>query len=305
VSAAASDLPARSPNGMAALDIFYSDFNDVSFYVEDEGQENLYEEILKKLFSRLRVAPIFPLGGKAAVLQHATSTSNDGIRCFRAYLVDRDFDHLLGKRLEHPNVFYLDRFCIESHLLEASAVVEVVIENHPKRRRADIAAALSLDVQLSSIYGCLRPLFMLFFCAQCLDLGVKNCSLPPEAFCKPRRLWELNDASIVRYERELKTAAQAKLLDPPIVDPQSDVRLSRAARASDYALVSGKFVAAMLFHYVKSKYSLGSMTFESFVYRVAKNSALLSMRPLATRVRASVRAHAANSAIASRKQSDA
>lgn len=300
MSAPALDLPARSPAGRAALDVFYSDFNDVNFYVEDDEQENLYEAIFRKLFSRLKIARIFPLGGKPAVLQHATSSSNGAIRNFRAYIIDRDFDYLLGKQSTHPNVFYIDRFCIESHLLEISAVVELVIENHPRRKRPEVETTLALGIQIPSIYRCLRPLFVLFFCAQRLDLGVKNCSLPPEAFCKPKRLWELNDATIVRYEADLKKAAQAVLLDPPLVNPRSDCRLSRVARASDHSLVSGKFVAAMLFHYVKSNYGLGSMTFDSFVYRLAKNCRFYSMRRFATRVRAAVRAYASDSSTASK-----
>jgi len=287
---------------MAALDVFYSQFNDINFYVEDDEQENLYEVVFKKLFSELKITRIFPLGGKTAVLQHATSSSRT-IKNFRAYIIDRDFDYLLGKQFKHPNVFYLDRFCIESHVLEISAVVEVVIENQPKRRRAEVEAKLSLDARFFSIYRSLRPLFVLFFSAQRLELGVKNCSLPPEAFCKPKRLWELNDVAIVQYEADLRAAGQAKLLDPPLVDPRTDFRLSRATRASDHSLVSGKFVAAMLFHYVKSNYSLGSITFESFVYRLAKNCGLVSMRPFAARVRAAVRAHAASGG--SRKEIDA
>jgi hypothetical protein len=301
VNEVASDLPARSPNGAAALDIFYADFNDVNFYVEDEQQENLYQEIFRKLFHRIRITRIFPLGGKAAVRQHATSSSNGGIKRFRAYVLDRDFDYFLGKQLKHPNVFYLDRFCIENHVLEPSAVVELVIENHPKKKRAEVKAALSLDAQLPTLYRSARPLFTLFFCAQRLDLGVKNCSSPPEVFCKPGRLWELDDAAIIRYEAELKAAARAKVLDPPLVEPKSDTRLSRAARAPDYELVSGKFIAATLFHYVKSRYSLGSMTFESFVYRLTKNCDLRSMRPFGARVRAGAQAHASNSTVASRK----
>jgi len=276
---------------MAALDIFYSDFNDVNFYVEDEEQENLYEVIFRKLFSHLRVARIFPLGGKAAVLQHAASNSNDSIKNFRAYVVDRDFDHLLGTQFNHPQVFYLDRFCVENHLLEVPAAVEIVVENHPKKKRTEVEATLSLDSQISSLYRSLRPLFRMFFCAQSLDLGIRNCSYPPEAFCKPRRLWELDEAAIVRYEEELKAAARAKLLAPPLLDLASDFRLLRVRRASNYALVSGKFAAAMVFHYIKSRYSLGSMTFESFVYRLAKNSELPSMRPFAARVKTALRAH--------------
>ena len=81
---------------MPLSDVFYTDFNDVNFYVEDGEQENLYEVILRKLFSGLKIARIFPLGGKTAVFQRAPSGHNDNIRNFRAYIIDRDFDFLPG-----------------------------------------------------------------------------------------------------------------------------------------------------------------------------------------------------------------
>jgi hypothetical protein len=290
---------------MAALDIFYADFNDVNFYVEDDEQENLYWEILRKLFRGVKIARIFPLGGKPAVLQHAASAANQCIKCFRAYIVDRDFDHLLGKQFVHPNVFYLDRFCVESHLLEPSALVELVIENHPRRRRADVEVELSLDSQIPSFYSCLRPLFTLFLCAQSLNLGVRNCSSPPEAFCEPRRLWQLKGSAIISYKGELIAAAGAIGLSPDEFQSHCDLASSRASTVSDYELVCGKFVAAMLFHYVKSKYRLGSMTFESFAYRLAKNCTLRSMRAFAVRVRAGMRSHRAGSANPREQQQNA
>ena len=85
--------------------------------------------------------------------------------------------------------------------------------------------------------------------------------------------------------------SQTKFLDPPLLKPVYDRRLVRVGRVSNYTLVSGKFVTAMVFHYVKARYSLGSMTFESFVYRLAKNSELSSMRPFAARVRTALRNH--------------
>ena len=75
----ASDVPSRSPAGMAALDVFYSDFNDINFYVEDQEQEKLYEIIFKRLFPRLKITRIFPLGGKAAVIEHASSDANETV----------------------------------------------------------------------------------------------------------------------------------------------------------------------------------------------------------------------------------
>jgi hypothetical protein len=293
MSAIPADLPARSSRGKAALDIFYADFNDVNFYVEDEEQENLYLEILRKIFGNIRITRIFPLGGKSAVFEHATSEANKGITSFKAYIVDRDFDQLLGKDLKHPNLFYLDRFCIENYLLEPAAVVELVIENHPKRKRAEVRNNLSPATQVPSLYSSLRSLFRLFFCSQSLDLGVRNSSLPPETFCKPKRLWELKGAAVSDYRADLQEAARAKDVCAALFDSQCDLAISQTEGATDHQLISGKFVAAMLFHYIKSKYSLGSMTFESFAYRLAKNCTLRSMRPFALRVRSGLSSHQA------------
>jgi hypothetical protein len=302
MSAIPTDLPVRSQSGKAALDVFYADFNDVNFYVEDEEQENLYCEILRKLFKGIRITRIFPLGGKTAVFEHAASEANQGITAYKAYIVDRDFDQLLEKEFQHPSVFYLDRFCIENHLLESEAVVEMVIENHPKRKRADIEDKLSLGEQIPNLYRCLRPLFVLFFCCQLLDLGVSNTSLPPEAFCEPKRLWELKDDAISGYGTKLQDTAGSRGVCAVLFKSQCDSAISLAKIASDHKLVSGKFVAAMLFHYIKSKYSLGSMTFESFAYRLAKNCTLRSMRPFARRVRSGIRCHrAASSALVREK----
>lgn len=277
-----SDIPARSQSGLAALDVFYNDFNDVNFYVEDDGQENLYYEVLRKLFKDVAIARIFPLGGKSQVFAHAVSKSNDVISPFRVYIVDRDFDYLLDRQFDHPNVFYLDRFCIENHLLETAALIEIVIENHSKRKRDEVGRSLQFDKRIPLASKSLRPLFTLFLCAQSLDLGIRNCASPPEAFCRPKRLWSLSAKALRDYERAVRQEAEQK--GPKLFDTRMAIVSSRASGATDDELISGKFVAAMQFHYIKSKYSLGSMTFDSFAYRLAKNCTLDSMRTFADRV---------------------
>lgn len=286
MSAVDSDFPTRSADGLAALDVFYQDFNDINFYVEDADQENLYEMILRKLFPEASISRIFPLGGKAAVLSHALSVANDKIETFRAYLVDKDFDDLLATKLDHPNVFYLDRFCIENFLTEERAALEIVIENHPRKRRDELSAQLKLDELIESCYTSLRPLFTLFFGAQYLSVPVKNCSLSPETFCDPKRLWELKPEAIDKYRRELSSASQVAGIEPLIIEPLADIRLRPAVEAPTHSLVSGKYVATLLFHFIKSKYSLGSMTFDSFIYRLAKNCALASLNGLGQRISA-------------------
>lgn len=278
------DIPARSEAGLAALDIFYNGFNDINFYVEDEDQENLYEALLKKLFPSVTVQKIFPLGGKKAVVQHAMSTNNENITAFRAYIVDKDFDDLRELQLVHPNIFYLDRFCIENYLTEEHAIVEIVVENNPKKKRADVLAQLALKSTIESTYASLRSLFLLFLCVQELGLNLKNCGASPETYCLKSRRWEIDDKHFYSYQERVVAAARIVGVTPPLKDPLSDERFATAASAPSHTLVSGKYVAAMLFHYVKSKYGLGSMTFDSFIFRLAKNCSVGALQDLATRI---------------------
>ena len=276
------DFPSRSEDGLAALDIFYNEFNDIHFYVEDADQENLYFVLLKRLLPGIRIERIFPLGGKGAVIRHAEACVGSTPSQFAVHLLDRDFDHLLGTQSSLPSIFYLDRFCIENHLLEECAVVEFVVESHPKEKRDDIANRLNLPSYLQRTFSDLRTLFIYFACVQRFCINLQNCKSPPERYCHPRRRWEVNPDSVTAYRQAIVAETQA--LNLPISDPASDERLADVSALADHELVSGKHVAAMLFHYVKSKYSVGSITFESFLYRLAKNCELMSLAQLTKRI---------------------
>jgi len=283
-----NDLPSRSESSLAALDVFYEEFNEINFYVEDAEQENLYEVLLRRIYPSVKIGRIFPLGGKKAVCSHAASSDNEALTAFRAYILDRDFDHLLGKAFTHPNVFYLDRLCIENYLIEEAGIVEVVVESHPKRRRTEVSASLDMATIIGSTFNSLRPLFVYFACVQRFSLGLPNCRLAPEVYCQAKRRWEVDPTALTRYADSIVAAASH--IEPPIVNPLVDSRMADAMGADDHSLVSGKHALAILFHYLKSKFSLGSITFESFVYRLAKNCTLTSFSDLSPRIIAAANA---------------
>jgi hypothetical protein len=74
-------FPELTPAFLAGQDIFYTQFNDVDFYVEDINQENFYFEILKKIFSDIKFGKIFPLGGKQNVISDAKSEISERSIC--------------------------------------------------------------------------------------------------------------------------------------------------------------------------------------------------------------------------------
>lgn len=277
-------LPKRSPAGQAALDVFYRDFNDVNFYVEDDGQENLFFEILKKLFGDVSFARIFPLSGKINLLNHAKSRSNSVVNN-RIYIADKDFDDILGHIEIIDGVFYLPFFCIENHIVEETALYDVVVESHPRKGRESIIENLSLNIQISRIKDELCELFSAFYFVQLNKLELANCSLSVERFCSSRTKWMICNGLVMKYVDTVRDECASRALKEPENPLSDDKSLSQIFDSPPDQVISGKYVLKMVFHYVKAKYSLGSITFDSFMFRTAKNCQFESLSDFATKIR--------------------
>ena len=126
------NVPRKLDGYLFAQAVFYKQFNDASFYVEDAEQENLYVTIVRKVFPHLRIVRVFPLGGKDAVIKHAMLHRRDRSN---VYLLDKDFDDLLRLKKATNNLFYLDRYSIENYLAEDDAIVSFVIAQDPSLKR--------------------------------------------------------------------------------------------------------------------------------------------------------------------------
>lgn len=266
-------LPSRSAAGRAALDVFYRDFNEYSFYVEDEDQENIYFEILARFLPGVNFNKIFALNGKESVIKHAEDKDN-AIIPNRVYIVDKDFDDLLGKIRNISNLYYLDKFCIENYLIEENAIIEIIIEENPKLNRIDVAASLDLPNFLENLESSVHSLFALFFLAQLEEIPIKNCGLSPEHFSTAKCRWKICNESIDTYKAEHTQKCLDSMIQPPSSPLTTDERLHGFFSLTKDKVLSGKFILKILMHYLKSKYRMGSITFEAFVYRLSKNCEL-------------------------------
>lgn len=262
-------MPTRSLGGLAATDVFYVSYNDYNFYVEDQDQENLYFEILKKKFPNVQLAKIFPLGGKPNVIKHAME-DDSAESTKRVYILDKDFDDLLGKKEKIRGVFYLDRFCIENYLIEEDAIVELVHESVPKEKISETKVNLSLDRVFDQVTSELQPLFAIFYIIQREGLGIKNTSHSPEKFSTTVCRWSVCPDCFNAYLASVSAACMESNIAAPAIPLFDDHRLKQFSFSSVDCVISGKFWLKMIFHYIKSKYNIGSITFESFVYRLAK-----------------------------------
>tara|TARA_R110000787_G_scaffold185031_1_gene296830 strand:+ start:1644 stop:2519 length:876 start_codon:yes stop_codon:yes gene_type:complete len=284
MAAKPQSVPERSEAGRAALDIFYSGYNDVNFYVEDERQENFYFQIFQRHFPNVRIERIFPLSGKKSVIAHSKDPDNDSIRK-RIYLLDKDFDDLLGENEEAESVFYLEKFCIENYLLDQCAFTELAIEGNPKLQRKDVEKSAAFAGIIDTTRESLRELFAIFYLVQREGLPIKNCNESPEKFCKPRSLWEVDPGLLESYRLKFNEHALEMGLAPVPANIKSDARLSEFWSRNADEVVSGKFVLHMIFHYLKKNYSMGSASFSSLAYRTCKSSELQLFAPVAQRIK--------------------
>lgn len=273
-------FPERSSEGKAALDIFYSGFNDVNFYVEDEDQENLYYEILKRKFPDVKFEKIFPLGGKKNVISHAKDPQNSQIANKLIYILDKDFDDFLGIKVQDTRIFYLERYCIENYLIDEYAIANVILETHPKIKLNDILSNIAMQDWEFNTVSHLTYLFVIFFCVQKLGLGIKNCDGKPEEYAKSPRIWEVDTDKIQGYLELVLASCSGMSMRKEFLDNQELILRLVDEGMCCHKLISGKFMLAMLFHYVKSKYKMGSISFDSFVFRTAKNSDLSALSPV-------------------------
>jgi hypothetical protein len=173
-------LPAKSRSYLYAESVFFVQFNEVDFYVEDEDSESLYYAIFSRLFPDIRIERIFPLGGKRAVLEHAQRQDAPN----SIYVLDKDFDDLLGIQLKKSNVFYLERFCIENHVLEPSAIAQFIVSEKPKLTVAKVHKLFDIQGFVAASIVALRLLFFYFFLVQRYGLHLQNTSSPIARFTR-------------------------------------------------------------------------------------------------------------------------
>lgn len=273
-------LPTWSTDALAARDVFFEPYNDVNFYVEDEEQENLYHLVLSKLFPAIRITQIFPLKGKSNILVHVKDPANLPRASQSIYILDKDFDDLLGTAVKQNNIFYLPKFCIENFLIEENAFIEVVVEAQPRKKRETIQSKLKFPTFMQETVESLNLLFRLFFVVQALDLGIRNCRSAPGLFSQKGAPHIIDSDSVEKYRIEvLEKAMQlgkvksekefAKLLDtafPKNIEPDTNI--------------SGKYLLALASHLIKKHFNLGTVSLDSLTYRLARHSSLFGLEPL-------------------------
>tara|TARA_R110000868_G_C10925996_1_gene766035 strand:+ start:1591 stop:2460 length:870 start_codon:yes stop_codon:yes gene_type:complete len=273
-------IPSKNTNYRLAEDIFFVQFNEVSFYIEDEDQENFFFCIFKKLFPDIKIEKIFPLNGKDNVL--IESTNNIGNKK-KVFIVDKDFDDILNKIKTNENLFYLDRYSIENHLIEKEALIEYIIGEKPKLKREVIKQQFNLDISIQNINDKLNELIHLHLVVQNKCPRLKNISLNHERFFDFNNgAFNLKQNQLDSYKLDIQN--ELKSIDRRLTLNSQFKKMKRIININSNQLciihVPGKYLVKMIKQLIESLFGLISRNVESFCYRIAENCSFTSLNGL-------------------------
>jgi Protein of unknown function (DUF4435) len=277
-------VPQKSNGYLYAQSVFFVQFNDVDFYVEDSERESLYFCILTKFFPDVRIDRIFPLGGKTAVLKHVQVNP---LNRKSLYLVDKDFDDLLGIALSLPNLVYLDRYCIENYVLEPKAIYRLVVGQKPSLTIA--RAKKDFDVQsfLQTSIIDLRLLFLLFFLVQKHALGIQGAGQPAARFADDRVRWRISRPKVEQYRTEIEK--QLSVIGIDLADEVKNYDTQFELSESEDLVgenVSGKHLVALTLLKIRSIFRTPGVSVDSATFRLAEYCGFEDLESVAHRIAA-------------------
>lgn len=261
-------FPALSKAFLEGQDIFYGQFNDVSFYVEDIDQEHLYFNLLKVLFPDIRLEKIFPLSGKSNVIEKAEANQGDKKKIF---ILDEDFNELLNKKQALTNIFYIAGYSIENVLLHKESIFEIIRYKNPKLKDSDIENLLDYNDLLETTTLSLKDLSISFVVIMEHNLRIKFYNINLQR--------DFDYDATPPYYRQAHIQDFLSTVEDALINKDGRLRLNAQNRkhASYFAkivdslrYIPGKYLLELVRSRLLSKGLINSVNLETFTYLLSK-----------------------------------
>ncbi|MBA4155729.1 DUF4435 domain-containing protein [Flavobacterium sp.] len=270
-------FPELTESFLSGQDVFYVQFNDVFFYVEDTDQEHLYYNILKRLFPDVKFDKIFPLNGKQNLKNHAKLNVGDNKK---VYIADLDFEDILETKENIDNVFYLKKYSIENYLIDKQGIYEIIREKNPKLKNANINALFSLLTTLNRCKS-LSELSRTFIVIQKFSLGKEYFGLNPArdfdfATIPP----SYKNSFITNYFDEVEILL--KSIDARFTLNSKTKIYKSSFKSLDDCLsnIPGKHLLVLIKFLLEKEQLINQVSLETFTYKLSKDCSVDSFNDL-------------------------
>lgn len=233
--------------------LFYSDLNEINFFVEDKNKEYEYETILNRLFKgKYKIASIITANGKIGVKQafqefgersQGYSVKNN------IYIVDGDFDQYIHREdmIENDHFIYLKSYNIENYFIDEKAVTKFA-KGKLHILDKDVKLIINFAYWRNTIVEQAKRLFLLYCAVQNVLPGEVNVSRSEYLFIDDKTGFERQNGYKSYYDY--------------IVTQKSDIDLDIERIRIDYekingtdyfGFICGKFLLISLYVYLRSK----------------------------------------------------
>lgn len=166
VSGAVHPVLKYSPRAAKAIASLKKHYNDIDVFVEDTGNHNMWLLIVKNILPNVKIESVNMLGGRDIVTK---SCELDQINTGRKklYIVDGDFDFLLGRKKKNLKYFYRIRANnIENILFTENSMLGIALEQQPMKSPESLMESINFENSFNELETFLRPLFVAYAVVQ-------------------------------------------------------------------------------------------------------------------------------------------
>jgi len=187
---------------------FFEHINDIDVYIEDTSvvtRKVIAILVGRALGGQVRLAKVFPLGGKGAVLDQCAQDQNDVGRR-RVFIVDGDFScWSCFSYMRLRRLFVLPRYCVENFLIDVDAIISTLYEEAPEKDEDEIKLGFAFQAWLNESAPLLVTLFKSYAVAHRLVPEVPTVGRSVREFVKDG-VGSVDETKIQSVVEELRNA---------------------------------------------------------------------------------------------------
>ncbi len=263
------EFPELTNSFLHGQDILYKQFNDIEFYVEDIDKEHFYFNILKRLFSDIKLHKIFPLNGKKDVINTAKNNVNNRKK---VYIVDLDFDKILGRVEQLSNLFYIERYSIENYLFSKLSIYECIRSKNPKMKDTDIDIKIDYEKLIDNAIESLRELASVFIIIKQYELSCEYYKLDVKRdFDFSFSSVHYKNSFIPKYLLEIENKLKSKNSRVTLNGQIKKMKKHFNTRIKATTNIPGKYILMFIKDRLQFLKLINQVSFDSFTYNLSKD----------------------------------
>jgi len=233
--------------------LFYSDLNEISFFVEDKDKEFEYETIFKRLFGdEYRIEAIISANGKLGVINAFGiygETNADNPLHQNFYIVDGDFDRYIhqGEMISNEHFIYLEKYNIENYFIDEKATLTFA-KGKLHKMDEEVKGIVEFSFWKSNIVRQASRLFVLYCAVQKAIPGEQNVARSEYLFIDDKTGFERKGG----YDMYYNQIVQKKRDIDKDVNALKEV-YEKMHGDNYFDFICGKFLFTSLFVYLRGK----------------------------------------------------